>query len=44
MPLRFNVANNGESYGRGRVEEFIGDLTSLEGLYEGPRRRIRRSL
>ena len=34
MPLRFNVANNGESYGRGRVEEFIGDLTSLEGLYK----------
>jgi len=34
MPLRFNVASNGESYGRGRVEEFIGDLTSLEGLYK----------
>ena len=34
MPLRFNIANNGESYGRGRVEEFIGDLTSLEGLYK----------
>ena len=29
--LRFNVCD-GESYGRGRVEEFIGDLTSLEGL------------
>ena len=26
-----NVANNGESYGRGRVEEYR-DLTSLEGL------------
>tara|TARA_B100001173_G_scaffold26939_1_gene21196 strand:- start:11309 stop:12952 length:1644 start_codon:yes stop_codon:yes gene_type:complete len=34
MPLRFNVANNGESYGRGRVEEFMGDLTSLEELYK----------
>ena len=32
MPLRFNVCENGESYGRGRVEEFIGDLTSLESL------------
>ena len=31
MPLRFNVVD-GESYGRGRVEEFIGDLTSLETL------------
>ena len=31
MPLRFNVVD-GESYGRGRVEEFIGDLTSLEQL------------
>lgn len=31
MPLRFNVVD-GESYGRGRVEEFIGDLTSLEML------------
>lgn len=31
MPLRFNVVD-GESYGRGRVEEFIGDLTSLESL------------
>ena len=30
-PLRFNVVD-GESYGRGRVEEFIGDLTSLETL------------
>jgi hypothetical protein len=31
LPLRFNVVD-GESYGRGRVEEFIGDLTSLELL------------
>ncbi len=31
LPLRFNVVD-GESYGRGRVEEFIGDMTSLELL------------
>ena len=31
IPLRFNVVD-GESYGRGRVEEFFGDLNSLEGL------------
>ena len=31
MPLRFNVVD-GESYGRGRVEEFLGDLRSLESL------------
>lgn len=31
IPLRFNIVD-GEDYGRGRVEEFIGDLTSLEGL------------
>jgi hypothetical protein len=31
MPLRFNVVD-GESYGRGRVEEFFGDLQSLEAL------------
>ena len=31
LALRFNVVD-GESYGRGRVEEFIGDLTSLELL------------
>ena len=31
MPLRFNNVD-GESYGRGRVEEFIGDLQSLESL------------
>jgi hypothetical protein len=29
--LRFN-AIDGENYGRGRVEEFFGDLKSLEGL------------
>lgn len=33
MPLRFNVVD-GESYGRGRVEEFIGDLRSLESLFK----------
>ena len=33
MPLRFNVVD-GEDYGRGRVEEFLGDLKSLEGLYQ----------
>ena len=31
LPLRFNTVD-GESYGRGRVEEFIGDLKSLEVL------------
>ena len=31
IPLRFNVVD-GEAYGRGRVEEFIGDLKSLEAL------------
>lgn len=31
LPLRFNTVD-GEVYGRGRVEEFIGDLRSLEGL------------
>jgi len=31
VPLRFNTVD-GESYGRGRVEEFIGDLKSLESL------------
>ena len=29
--LRFNTVD-GESYGRGRVEEFVGDLKSLEAL------------
>jgi hypothetical protein len=31
LPCRFNIVD-GENYGRGRVEEFIGDLKSLEGL------------
>lgn len=31
LALRFNVVD-GEDYGRGRVEEFLGDLKSLEGL------------
>ena len=31
LPLRFNTVD-GEDYGRGRVEEFIGDLKSLEAL------------
>ena len=31
LPIRFNVVDN-EDYGRGRVEEFIGDLKSLEAL------------
>ena len=31
MPLRWNVVE-GESYGRGRVEEYLGDLRSLESL------------
>jgi len=31
LPLRFNTVD-GEAYGRGRVEEFIGDLKSLEAL------------
>jgi len=31
MALRFNAVD-GEVYGRGRVEEFIGDLKSLEAL------------
>jgi len=31
LPLRFNAVD-GEDYGRGRVEEFIGDLKSLEAL------------
>ena len=29
--LRFNSVD-GEDYGRGRVEEFLGDLKTLEGL------------
>ena len=31
LPLRFNTVD-GEAYGRGRVEEFMGDLKSLEAL------------
>lgn len=31
LTLRFNVVD-GEDYGRGRVEEFLGDLRALEGL------------
>lgn len=31
LPLRF-VSFDGEAYGRGRVEEFLGDLKSLESL------------
>ena len=31
IPLRFNTVD-GEAYGRGRVEEFMGDLKSLEAL------------
>ena len=31
LPLRFNTLD-GEPYGRGRVEEFMGDLKSLESL------------
>ena len=31
LVLRFNTVD-GEDYGRGRVEEFIGDLKSIEGL------------
>ena len=31
LPLRFNTCD-GDDYGRGRVEEFLGDLKSLEGL------------
>jgi hypothetical protein len=33
MPLVFNNVD-GESYGRGRVEEFLGDLNSLERLMQ----------
>ena len=31
LPLRFSTVD-GEDYGRGRVEEFLGDLKSLEAL------------
>ena len=33
LPLRFNTVD-GEAYGRGRVEEFLGDLKSLEALMQ----------
>jgi hypothetical protein len=33
LVLRFNTVD-GESYGRGRVEEFLGDLRSLEALMQ----------
>jgi hypothetical protein len=33
MPITFNHVD-GESYGRGRVEEFLGDLNSLERLMQ----------
>jgi len=33
LPLRFNVVD-GEDYGRGRIEEYVGDLKSLEGLMQ----------
>jgi hypothetical protein len=33
LPLRFNITE-GESYGRGRVEEVLGDLRSLEALMQ----------
>ena len=35
--LRFNTVD-GEDYGRGRVEEFLGDLKSLEALSQAFRR------
>ena len=33
LPLRFNVVD-WEDYGRGRIEEYLGDLKSLEGLMQ----------
>ena len=33
LPLRFNVCD-GESYGRSRVEEYLGDLRSLDSLVQ----------
>jgi hypothetical protein len=33
IPLRFNRID-GEEYGRGYIEEYLGDLLSLEGLYK----------
>lgn len=34
IPLRFNITNNGEDYGRGRVEEYMPDLISLNSLMQ----------
>jgi hypothetical protein len=34
LVLRFNIVDDGASYGRGRVEEFLGDLRSLEALMQ----------
>ena len=39
LPLRFNTVD-GEAYGRGRVEEFMGDLKSLEALSRSEERRV----
>ena len=33
LPLRFNICD-GEDFGRGRIEEYIGDLRSLEALMQ----------
>ena len=33
LPLRFNTVD-GEAYGRGRVEEFFGDIKSLDALMQ----------
>ncbi len=33
LPLRFNIVD-GEDYGRGRIEEYLGALKSLEGLMQ----------
>ena len=32
---------DGEQYGRGRVEEFLGDLKSLEGLSQAQWKELR---
>lgn len=33
IPLRW-TAISGENYGRGLVEQYLGDFRSLEGLYQ----------
>jgi hypothetical protein len=33
LPLRFNIVD-GEDFGRGRIEEYLGDLKSLEALMQ----------